>query len=211
MATYEKIKKNFHNMFRRLFGGGRAELRLLDLNHVLESGIEIYAQPPGKKLEHITLLSGGERSMTAVSLLFATYQVKPSPFCLLDEIDAALDEANVGRFIQLLREFGDTSQFIIITHNKKTVASADTLLGVTMEESGVTKLVSIRIENQQVVQTKQDLPQHELWDNEGQFEEEDVPFEEGRELPIGIHDPSKVSDAQLRPIRTIHLAGPTGE
>jgi chromosome segregation protein len=100
-------------MFRRLFGGGRAELRLSDPNHVLESGIEIYAQPPGKKLENITLLSGGEKSMTAVGLLFATYMVKPSPFCLLDEIDAALDEANVLRFVQLLREFGNTSQFIV--------------------------------------------------------------------------------------------------
>ncbi|MDR1804007.1 MAG: AAA family ATPase, partial [Treponema sp.] len=98
MAAYDKIKKNFHNMFRRLFGGGRAELRLLDLNHVLESGIDIFAQPPGKKLENINLLSGGERSMTAVALLFATYLVKPSPFCLLDEIDAALDEENAGRF-----------------------------------------------------------------------------------------------------------------
>jgi chromosome segregation protein len=133
LDTYNRIKKNFHNMFRRLFGGGRAELRLSDPNHVLESGIEIYAQPPGKRLEHLSLLSGGECSMTAVALLFATYMVKPSPFCLLDEIDAALDEQNVGRFVQLLREFGDTSQFIIITHNKKTVTGAGTLLGVTME------------------------------------------------------------------------------
>ena len=199
LSTYNRIKKNFHNMFRRLFGGGRAELRLSDANHVLESGIEIFAQPPGKKLEHITLLSGGERSMTAVSLLFATYMVRPSPFCLLDEIDAALDDANVNRFVQLLREFGATSQFIVITHNKKTVASAETLLGVTMAESGVTKLVATRIKNNEVVR-EQSVPQGGLWKEEGGFWEEDVPYEEGRELPPGIDDPDKVTKAQLRPI-----------
>ncbi len=143
--TYEQVKKNFHVMFRRLFGGGRAELRLTDPDAVLESGIEILAQPPGKKLENIALLSGGERSLTAVGLLFATYMVRPSPFALLDEIDAALDESNVGRFTNMLIEFGRSSQFIIVTHNKKTVASAATLLGVTMEESGVSKVVAIRI------------------------------------------------------------------
>jgi chromosome segregation protein len=163
--TYNRIKKNFHNMFRRLFGGGRAELQLSDSNHVLESGIEIFAQPPGKKLEHISLLSGGERSMTAVALLFATYMVKPSPFCLLDEIDAPLDEANVGRFVQLLREFGSTSQFIVITHNKKTVAGAGTLLGVTMEESGVTKLVTVRIEREELAIAEEGPPQQGLWED----------------------------------------------
>ena len=147
--TYEQVKKNFHVMFRRLFGGGRAELRLTAPDNVLESGIEILAQPPGKKLENIALLSGGERSLTAVGLLFATYMVKPSPFCLLDEIDAALDESNVGRFTNMLTEFGRSSQFIIITHNKKTVAAASTLLGVTMEENGVSKVVAIRIGGQQ--------------------------------------------------------------
>ncbi len=135
LDTYNKIKKNFHNMFRRLFGGGRAELRLSDPDYILESGIEILAQPPGKKLEAISLLSGGEKTLTAIALLFATYMVKPSPFCFLDEIDAALDEANVIRFVNLLREFSRTSQFIVISHNKKTVSGADTLLGVTMEES----------------------------------------------------------------------------
>ncbi len=145
LDTYNKIKKNFHIMYRRLFGGGRAEIRLSDPDSVLVSGIEIYAQPPGKKLENIALLSGGERSLTAVALLFATYMVKPSPFCILDEIDAALDEANVGRFVTLLMEFGEKSQFIVITHNKKTVTGANTLLGVTMEESGVSKLVTIRL------------------------------------------------------------------
>ena len=151
LRTYEKIKKNFHTMFRRLFGGGRAELRLIDPDNPLESGIDILAQPPGKKLENIALLSGGERALTAVALLFATYMVKPSPFCLLDEIDAALDDSNVGRFIGMLNEFGKSSQFIIITHNKKTVASARTLLGITMEESGVSKAIAIRLDNREPV------------------------------------------------------------
>ncbi|MDR2402533.1 MAG: AAA family ATPase [Spirochaetaceae bacterium] len=198
-TTYNKIKKNFNNMFRRLFGGGRAELRLQDINHVLESGIEIYAQPPGKKLENINLLSGGERSMTAVALLFATYLVKPSPFCLLDEIDAALDEQNVSRFVLLLREFANASQFIVITHNKKTVTGAGTLLGITMEESGITKVIAIRLENDGIAIT----PETEEWEEDpaGTFEEEDIETEEGRELPIGIDDPALVSEETLRPIR----------
>jgi chromosome segregation protein len=196
MVAYDKIKKNFHNMFRRLFGGGRAELRLLDLNHVLESGIDIFAQPPGKKLENINLLSGGEKSMTAVALLFATYLVKPSPFCLLDEIDAALDDENVGRFSLLLREFGRGSQFIVITHNHKTMTCAHTLLGVTMEESGISKVISARLEHTDQISTDDYPPyQNEL------FEEEEVESEEGRELPPGVNDPSKVSEEELRPIR----------
>lgn len=194
IATYNKIKKNFHNMFRRLFGGGRAELRLSDPNHVLESGIEIYAQPPGKKLENITLLSGGEKSMTAVALLFATYMVKPSPFCLLDEIDAALDEQNVMRFVQLLREFGHSSQFIVITHNKKTVTGAKTLLGVTMEESGITKVISVRLEGDSS-DSEYSVPESEP------YIDEDVEPEEGMELPLGIDDPSLISEEELRPIR----------
>ncbi|MGA2477311.1 MAG: AAA family ATPase, partial [Spirochaetia bacterium] len=137
LDTYNKIKKNFHTIFRRLFGGGRAELHLENPDAPLESGIDVLAQPPGKKLESINLLSGGERSLTGVSLMFAIYMVKPSPFCLLDEIDAALDEENVGRMTNLLKEFSNHSQFIIITHNKRTVAGADVLYGVTMEESGV--------------------------------------------------------------------------
>jgi chromosome segregation protein len=146
LATYEKIKKNFHVTFRRLFGGGRGELKLTDPDQVLTSGIEIFAQPPGKRLENITLLSGGERSLTAVALLFATYMVRPSPFCILDEIDAALDENNVGRFVTMLMEFANSSQFIVITHNKKTVAGAQTLLGITMEESGISKIIAIRVD-----------------------------------------------------------------
>lgn len=177
LSTYNKIKKNFHNMFRRLFGGGRGELKLSDPDHVLESGIEILAQPPGKKLEAISLLSGGEKTLTAISLLFATYMVKPSPFCFLDEIDAALDEANVIRFVNLLREFSRTSQFIVITHNKKTVAGADTLLGVTMEESGITKAIAIRLE-------RHDAGEASLRPFEPEsFLEEEVEYEAGRELP----------------------------
>lgn len=179
LATYNKIKKNFHNMFRRLFGGGRAELRLVDPQNVLESGIEIFAQPPGKKLENIALLSGGEKTMTAVSLLFATYMVRPSPFCLLDEIDAALDEQNVLRFVQTLREFGNVSQYIVITHNKKTVAGASTMLGVTMEESGVSKVITIKLEeNGKII-----LPEPEP------FEEEDVPPE--TDVYIPPHPPKR--------------------
>ncbi|MDR0403205.1 MAG: AAA family ATPase [Treponema sp.] len=202
LSTYNKIKKNFHNMFRRLFGGGRAELRLADPNHVLESGIEIFAQPPGKKLENITLLSGGERSMTAVALLFATYMVKPSPFCLLDEIDAALDENNVIRFVHLLKEFGRGSQFVVITHNKKTVTGAGALLGVTMEESGITKLISVRLEHEEEAVTNRDaLPEEE-------FVEEDVEPEEGRELPLGVTDPAGVREADLHPVRAGRPATP---
>jgi chromosome segregation protein len=195
MATYNKIKRNFNNMFKRLFGGGKALLELQDHNHVLECGIEIYAQPPGKKLENISLLSGGEKSMTAVALLFATDMVKPSPFCLLDDIDAALDEDNVARFVQVLREFGGASQFIIITHNKKTVTSAETLLGVTMEESGITKVISVKLKNDEVAIAPESPPDMPL------FEDEDVDIEEGRELPAGIDDPALVSEADLRPIR----------
>ncbi|MCX7775375.1 MAG: AAA family ATPase [Spirochaetaceae bacterium] len=176
VTTYNRIKKNFHNMFRRLFGGGRAELRLMDPDHVLETGIEIYAQPPGKKLENISLLSGGEKTLTAIALLFATYLVKPSPFCFLDEIDAALDEANVIRFVNLLREFGTTSQFIVITHNKKTVSGADTMLGVTMEESGVTKTVTIKVQHLENGVTRP------VYEPDGSFVEEEVDFEDGRQL-----------------------------
>ncbi|MEN6599762.1 MAG: AAA family ATPase [Rectinema sp.] len=175
VETYNKIKNNFHNIFRRLFGGGRAELRLSDPDHVLESGIEIFAQPPGKKLENISLLSGGERTLTAIALLFATYMVKPSPFCFLDEIDAALDEANIVQLVNLLREFGTMSQFIVITHNKKTVASADTLLGITMEESGVSKAIAIRVQNENGVV-------HPVYVPDQLFEEEEVDYEEGRQL-----------------------------
>lgn len=147
--TYKGIRDNFHEMFRRLFGGGRAELRLLDYDDPLNSGVEIYAQPPGKKLENISLLSGGEKSLCGVALLFATFMEKPSPFCILDEIDAALDETNIQRFIDALAEFGKMSQFVVITHNKKTVAGARNLLGVTMQESGVSRLLTLRLDGKE--------------------------------------------------------------
>ena len=176
LATYNKIKKNFHNMFRRLFGGGKAELRLIDPQNVLESGIDIFAQPPGKKLENIALLSGGEKTMTAVALLFATYMVRPSPFCLLDEIDAALDDQNVTRFVQTLREFANVSQYIVITHNKKTVIGAGSMLGVTMEDSGISKVITMRLENEDGTGNVS-LPDPEP------FEEEEVEEEQGIYIP----------------------------
>lgn len=147
METYGQIAVNFQEMFTTLFGGGKAELVLTDEENVLESGIDIKAQPPGKKMLQLGLLSGGERSMTAVALLFATYMVKPSPFCILDEIDAALDAHNVGAFMRVLDKFNQKSQFIIITHNKGTVMGSDCLLGVTQEESGVSKMIGYRIED----------------------------------------------------------------
>jgi chromosome segregation protein len=145
IESYEAIRQNFQQMFHRMFGGGRAELRLLDPENALESGIDILAQPPGKKLDRLAPLSGGEKSLTAVALLFATYKVKPSPFCILDEIDAALDDRNIGNFLTVLEEFAQTSQFIIITHNKHTVLGSKTLLGVTMEEKGISKAISYRM------------------------------------------------------------------
>jgi len=148
--TFAQIRENFNLTFRRLFGGGRAELRLTDPDQVLESGIEMLCQPPGKYLESINLLSGGEKSMTAVALLFATFQVKPSPFCILDEIDAALDESNVGRFISMLSEFSVRSQFVVITHNKKTVTGASTMIGVTMESPGISKIIAVRLVGEEV-------------------------------------------------------------
>jgi chromosome segregation protein len=146
--TFEQIRKNFEYTFHTLFGGGRAALELVAAEDVLESGIEIVAQPPGTKLKSITLLSGGQKTLTAVALLFALYMVKPSPFCLLDELDAPLDESNIGRFTELLKKFVSDSQFIIITHNKRTVAAASAIYGVTMEERGVSKTVSMRFNHE---------------------------------------------------------------
>ncbi len=144
IETFEKIRDNFRAMFVDVFGGGKADLVLSDENDVLESGIEIVARPPGKQLQSISLLSGGEQTMVAVSLLFSIYQVKPSPFCVLDELDAPLDESNVIRFVKILQRFLAHSQFIIITHNKRTIGMADVLYGVTMQEHGVSKIVSVK-------------------------------------------------------------------
>ncbi len=142
--TFKQVRENFMFTFDKLFGGGKADLTLMDSEDPLESGIEIVAQPPGTRLKSISLLSGGQKTMTAVSMLFAIYMVKPSPFCLLDELDAPLDDANIGRFVDILHQFTKQSQFLIITHNKRTIASADTLYGVTMQEQGISKLISMR-------------------------------------------------------------------
>jgi len=142
--SFAVVRENFQEMFRKLFGGGKADLFLEDEQDVLESGIEIIARPPGKEPRSITLLSGGEKVMTAVALLFAIFKARPSPFCLLDEVDAALDEANIGRFSNILQEFLKHSQFIIITHSKRTMAVADVIYGITMQESGVSKKVSVK-------------------------------------------------------------------
>jgi chromosome segregation protein len=143
--TFEQVRNNFQIMFEELFGGGKANLLLVDDLDPLESGIEIIARPPGKQLQSISLLSGGERTMTAVSLLFAIYMVKPSPFCVLDEMDAPLDESNIRRFTKILDRFVHQSQFVVITHNKRTIAKADVLYGVTMEEHGISKLVGVKL------------------------------------------------------------------
>jgi chromosome segregation protein len=147
LATLEVVRGHFRELFRRLFGGGEADIVLEEAQDVLEGGIEIVACPPGKEACSISLLSGGEKTLTCVALLLAVFRSKPSPFCVLDEVDAALDEANIGRFIGVLREFLSFTQFVVVTHSKKTMAGADTLYGITMEESGVSKHVSVRFED----------------------------------------------------------------
>lgn len=159
-TAFGEIRANFEQVYRRLFGGGRADLLLTEENGVLESGIDIIAQPPGKKPQHISLLSGGEKALTAVALLFAIFMRKPSPFCILDEIDAPLDDKNIERFKSLVQEFADTTQFIIITHNKQTMHLANTIYGVTMEEQGVSRVVSIRldeIEDNEIVRELEEM------------------------------------------------------
>lgn len=149
-AAFAIISENFGVVFKELFGGGRAQLRLTDQDNLLEAGIEIMAQPPGKKLQHLSLLSGGEKALTAIALLFAFLKVKPTPFCMLDEIEAALDEANLTRFTEYLCKLSGETQFILISHRKKTMEQADFLYGVTMEEAGVSKLISVRLKEAQM-------------------------------------------------------------
>ncbi len=141
--TFDQVNAKFRELFPQLFNGGQAELRLTDENDLLETGIEVVAQPPGKKLQNVTLLSGGEKALTAVAMIFSIFLIKPSPFCLLDEVDAPLDDANIGRFNEIVATMAKTSQFIIITHNKRTMEIADNLYGITMEEPGISKLVSV--------------------------------------------------------------------
>ncbi|MGB7604071.1 MAG: chromosome segregation protein SMC [Lutisporaceae bacterium] len=147
ITEFYKINENFNEVFAQLFGGGQAQLVLSDADNILECGIEIIAKPPGKKLQNLLLLSGGERALTAIALLFAILKMKPAPFCVLDEIDAALDDANVDRYAVFLKEFAKTTQFIIVTHRKGTMESANCLYGVSMEDSGISKLISVRLEN----------------------------------------------------------------
>ena len=144
--TFEAVREHFQTIFRKLFGGGKADIMLTDPNDALESGIEVIARPPGKELRSISLLSGGEKTMTTVALLFSIFRAKPSPFCILDEVDAALDEANNERFNLMVREFLDQSQFIVITHSKRTMTIADVLYGVTMQEAGVSRRVSVKFD-----------------------------------------------------------------
>ena len=142
---FEVINKNFGEVFKELFGGGKAELTLTDPENILECGIDINVQPPGKKLQNMTLLSGGEKAFTAIALLFAILKINPSPFCVLDEIEAALDDVNVYRYADYLKKFTKHTQFLVITHRKGTMEAADTVYGITMEENGISKLLSMKL------------------------------------------------------------------
>jgi len=142
---FKVINKNFGEVFSELFGGGKAELKLTDEDNILECGIDIEVQPPGKKLQNMTLLSGGEKAFTAIALLFAILKINPAPFCVLDEIEAALDDVNVFRFADYLKKFTKDTQFLVITHRKGTMEAADTVYGITMEENGISKLLSMKL------------------------------------------------------------------
>ena len=144
--AFEQINRNFGELFQELFGGGRGEMSLIEADDVLESGIDVIAQPPGKRLQNILLLSGGEKAMAALALVLGIFHYRPTPFCLLDEVDAPLDEANVGRFTDKVAQMAGNTQFIVITHNKRTMEMARALYGVTMEEVGVSKLVSVKFD-----------------------------------------------------------------
>ncbi len=145
-ATFAALETAFDRQFQQLFGGGFARLSLTDPSDLAQTGVEIVARPPGKKAQALAMLSGGERALTAVALLFAMLEVRPVPFCVLDEVDAALDEANVGRFVDALRALAARTQFIVITHNRGTIEAADALFGVTVGEDAVSRVVSLRIE-----------------------------------------------------------------
>ncbi len=147
IETLETVREHFQTLFRKLFGGGQADIVLDEGVDILESGIEIVARPPGKEPRSISLLSGGEKTLTCVALLLAIFRSRPSPFCVLDEVDAALDEANIERFLAVLHEFLAWTQFIVVTHSKKTMVGAETLYGITMQESGVSKRVSVRFDD----------------------------------------------------------------
>jgi chromosome segregation protein len=147
LHTFNTVSEHFKDYFRRLFNGGQARIYLQDENDPLECGIEIEARPPGKKPQSLTLLSGGEQALSAIALLFSIFSAKPSPFCVLDEVDAPLDDANIGRFLDVVDEFANDSQFIIITHSKQTMSRAGALFGVTQQERGISQLVSVKFED----------------------------------------------------------------
>ena len=147
---FKLINQNFKEVFKELFGGGKADLKLEDSSQILECGIEIEVQPPGKKLQSMSLLSGGERAFTAIALLFAILKINPAPFCVLDEIEAALDDVNVYRFAEYLKKFGKETQFLVITHRKGTMEAADTVYGITMEEKGISKLLSLDMKQENI-------------------------------------------------------------
>jgi len=143
--AFEAINANFRGMFQSLFGGGTGEMRLTDQENLAESGIDIVCSPPGKRLQNVLLLSGGEKALAAVALLMAIFRYQPSPFCVLDEVDAPLDEANIGRLTMLLKEMSLETQFVVITHSKRTMEAAEALYGVTMQELGVSRMVTVRL------------------------------------------------------------------
>jgi chromosome segregation protein len=195
LETFELVRNFFHNNFRELFGAtAKADLMLTDEADPLETGIEIIAKPPGKKLQTISLLSGGERSMTAVALLFSIYQVKPSPFCVLDELDAPLDESNISRFLKMLDNFIDNSQFIIVTHNKRTMSRADVIYGVSMQEFGVSKPVGVRM----TVEEKRPSKMEEL------RLEAEAAADEGHHEPSEAKVSDPVADSQRRMDEEFH-------
>jgi len=146
VETFEEVRGNFQRIFRLLFGGGKADIRLAEGEDVLDAGVEIVARPPGRELLAIGLLSGGQRTMTALALLFAVFEARPSPFCILDEVDAALDDANIDRFLGMLEQFRESTQFIVVTHNKGTMAASQALYGVTMQVKGVSRFVAVELD-----------------------------------------------------------------
>jgi chromosome segregation protein len=201
--TFAQVRENFQNNFKELFGEqGKADLELIDADDPLESGIEIIAKPPGKKLTTITLLSGGERSMTAVALLFSIYMVKPSPFCVLDELDAPLDESNISRFLKMLDKFIANSQFIIVTHNKRTMNRADVIYGVTMQEFGVSKPVGVRMTQDQDIIAPSTIADLQL----------DAPAKKGRSNksktpPEQLRSPESTANPDPSPEEEVALPG----
>lgn len=195
--SFEAIRRNFSDLFRRLFRGGKADIVLTEGTDPLEAGIEIYVQPPGKKLQSITLLSGGERTLTALALLFAAFRYKPSPFCVLDEVDAALDDANVERFLGLLEEFKDSTQFIVVTHHRRTMAACSALLGVTMPERGVSQKVAVKLDD--VDRVVPDAVGSAAGGGNGNGEGGDLPVVEvvpftNRQVPVDVVETSVPAD-----------------